>query len=156
MEKTIKVARYRSFPYIVNYLTNGGTKTYQWAGSKGKKVDIKPIPEEVVDYLMMNSACFRQGDLVIIEDTEDAKELVENIDDVDQYKNNSQNKDEITKILTGNFNKMKSELNKVTNKDQKKFIVDTAKEIKLDSDSKLKFIAEWFGVKRDILFSDED
>ncbi len=157
MAKTIKVARHRSFPYVVNYPSgNGNFKTYQWAGSKGSKVDTKHIPEEVIDYLLMNSSCFRQGDLVIIEDSQEAKEVVENIDDVDEYKNNSQSKEDITKILKGNYKKMESELKKVTNNDQKKFIVDIAKEIGLDSNAKLKFISEWFGVKQDILFSDED
>lgn len=154
MEKTIKIARYRSIPYTVNYTTSGGIKTYQWAGSKGNKSDIKAIPHEVVEYLLMNSACFRQGELVIIEDSEDAKEIVENIDDHESYKSNSHSKEEITKLLEGNFMKMKSELNKITNKDEKRFVVDTAKEIKLDSNSKLKFIAEWFGVNQDILFED--
>jgi hypothetical protein len=156
MAKTLKVARHRGAPYTVNYPTNGGLKTYQWTGSKGNKEDIKEIPSEAVDYLLMNSACFRLGELVIIEDSEEAKEVVSNIDEVEEYKNNSQSKKEITKILEGNFMKMKSELNKITNKDQKKFVVEVAKEIKLDSNSKLKFISEWFGVSQDILFSDED
>lgn len=154
MEKSIKIARHRAFPYVVNYITNGGTKTYTWSGTKGNKVDIKEIPEEVVDYLLMNSSCFTRGELVIIEDTPEAKELVENIDDVEEYKNNSQSKEEIVKFLEGNFNKMKSELNKITVKDQKKFIIDVAKEIKLDSNSKLKFISEWYGVSQDILFGE--
>lgn len=155
MENIIKVARYRTAPYIVNYPTNnGGIKTYQWSGSKGDKVDIKPLPQEVVDYLLINSACFRLGELKIIEDTPVAKEVVESIDDVEEYLNNTHTKEEAVKILEGNFNKMKTELKKVTNKDEKKFFVDVAKEIKLDSNSKLKYIAEWYGVKQDILFDE--
>ncbi len=151
----VKVARYRTTEYYVNYPTNnGGIKTYTWSGSKGKKVDIKPIPMEVIDYLTVNSRCFKEGELKIIEDTPVAKEVVETIPDKEEYEANSHSKDEIEKLLSGNFNKMKSELGKITNKDEKKFVVETAKEIKLDSNSKLKFIAEWYGVKQDILFED--
>jgi hypothetical protein len=152
--KTIKIARYRTSPYIVNYITNGGIKTYQWAGSKGNKVDIKEIPQEVVEYLLMNSACFREGELKIIEDTPEAKEAVSNIDDIEEYRNNTHSKEEAKKILEGNINKMKSELNKITNKDEKKFFIEVAKEIKLDSNAKLKFLSEWYGVQQDILFED--
>lgn len=153
-ENTVKVARYRNTPYIVNYRTHGGIKTYQWAGSKGNKVDIKNIPEEVINHLLMNSACFREGDLKIIEDSDAAKEVVSNIDDVEEYLNNTHSREEALKILEGNFNKMKSQLNKIKNKSEKKFFVDVAKEIGLDSNSKLKFISEWYGVKQDILFGE--
>jgi hypothetical protein len=156
MEKTIKVARYRTSPYIVNYITNGGMKTYAWSGSKGKKVDIKEIPVEVVDWLVMNSACFRDGELAIIEDSEEAKEIVENIDDVEEYRNNTHSKEEIIQLLNGNINKMKSALNKITNKGEKKFVIEVAKEIKLDSNAKLTFLADWYGVKKDILFDDTE
>jgi hypothetical protein len=151
----IKIARYRTSPYIVNFLSNGGsTKSYSWTGSKGNKIDIKPIPEEVVDWLVMNSVCFRDGELAIIEDTEQAKEIVTNIDDVEEYKNNTHSKEQAIKILEGNINKMKAELKKVTNKGEMKFFIDVAKEINLDSSSKQSFLAEWFGVKKDILFGE--
>jgi hypothetical protein len=64
MEKTIKVARHRTSQYTVNYPTNnGGVKAYIWAGSKGKKVDTKELPSEVVEYLLLNSLCFKEGEL---------------------------------------------------------------------------------------------
>lgn len=148
----IKIARYRTTPYIVNFTTNGGIKTYSWTGSKGSKIDTKPVPEEVVDWLVMNSVCFRDGELAIIEESEQAKEIVSNIDDIEEYKNNTHSKDQAVKILEGNINKMKSELKKITNKDEKKFFVDVAKEINLDSSAKQTFLAEWYGVKKDILF----
>jgi hypothetical protein len=150
----IKIARYRTTPYIVNFITNGGTKTYSWTGSKGNKVDIKSIPTEVVDWLVMNSACFREGELAIIEETEVAKEIVSNIDDVEEYRNNTHSKEDAVKILEGNINKMKSELKKISHKGEKKFFIDVAKEIKLDSNAKLTFLSEWYGVKKDILFED--
>ena len=150
----IKIARYRTSPYIVNHITDGGTKVYSWSGSKGNKVDIKEIPEEVIDRLMMESVCFREGELVIIEEDEKAKELVSNIDDLEEYRNNTHSKEEVVKILEGNYKKMEAELNKITNKDEKKFIIDVAKEIKVDSNAKLTILANWFGVKRDILFGE--
>ncbi|MED1863235.1 hypothetical protein P4V41_07185 [Fictibacillus nanhaiensis] len=150
----IKIARYRTSPYIVNFITNGGTKVYSWSGSKGKKVDIKPIPQEVVEWLTMNSVCFRDGELAIIEENKEAKEIVENIDDLEEYRNNTHSTEEAIKILEGNVNKMKAELKKITNKDEKKFFIDTAKEIKLDSNAKLTFLADWFGIKKDILFDE--
>lgn len=154
MGNEIKIARYRTTPYHVNYNMNGLLKSYTWAGSKGTKVDVKSIPQEVVDYLLMNSVCFKEGELAIIEDTEEAKEVVSYIEDVEEYRNNTHSKEDAIKILEGNFSKMKSELGKITNKGEKKFFIDTAKEIKLDSNAKLKFLAEWYGVKQDILFGD--
>ncbi|MGG2091247.1 hypothetical protein AB1283_00590 [Bacillus sp. S13(2024)] len=148
----IKVARYRTTPYVVNFITTSGTRTYSWLGSKGNKIDIKPIPTEVLDWLVMDSVCFRDGELVIIEESEEAKEIVSNLDDVEEYKNNTHSKEEVIKILEGNFNKMKSELGKITNQSEKKFFIDTAKEINLDSNGKLTFLSEWYGVKKDILF----
>ena len=150
-EKLIKVARNRNYPFKVNYyMSNGNIKTFEWAGSKGNKVDIKPIPEEVVQHLIMNTIAFTDGELYIIEDTETAKEIVTNIDE--QYKLNAHTKEEIIKLLEGNINKMKSELGKVTVKEEKMFVIDVAKEIKLDSASKRDWLAEWIGIKTEMLF----
>lgn len=157
MSKNIKVARHRNFPYVVNYPSdNGNVKMYQWTGSKGNKKDVKDIPEEVVNYLVMNSVCFEDGELVIASDSKEAKEIKDNIGDKESYDNNTQDKDEIKAILESSVKDMKAGLNKITNKDQKKFVVDVAKEIKLDSSAKQKFIAEWFGVKQDILFAEDE
>lgn len=150
----IKLARYRTTPYVVNMETNGGLKSYSWSGSKGKKHDTKEVPEEVVDWLTMNSVCFNDGELVIVGESKKAKELVSNIDNVEEYENNTHSRDEAVQILEGNTNSMKSELNKITNKDEKKFFIEIAKEIELDSNAKLTFLAEWFGVKKDILFGE--
>ncbi|MBX6361875.1 MAG: hypothetical protein IRZ03_17585 [Acidobacterium ailaaui] len=152
-EKMIKVARHRTHSYVVNYPTNNGTmKTYTWSGSKGNKIDIKELPVEVVDYLTINSLCFKDGELRIVEDSPEAKEIVENFPDKEDYEANSHEKQEIEKLLSGNINKMKSELKKIENKDEKKFVIEVAKEMKLDSNSKLKFLSEWYGVPQDILF----
>lgn len=151
---TVKIARLRNFPYTVNYTVNGGLKTYQWAGSRGDKQDTKEIPAEVVDWLIMTSRCFKDGELKIIEDSAEAKDFVSNIDDIDSYNNNTHTRDEIIKILQGNFNKMKATLEKITVHSEKQYVLDVAKEIKLDAASKQKFIAEWIGAPVDVLFDE--
>lgn len=152
--KTIKLARYRNYPYIVNYISvDGFKKTYEWSGSKNGIVDIKEIPEEVVQHLMMNTVTFSDGELKVIEDNDEAKEVVDNLGE--EYKNNSHSKEELTKLLEGNFLKMKSEINKITDKLELAYIIDIAKEIKLDSNSKLAFLAEKMNIPQDILFDKE-
>lgn len=155
-QKTLKVARYRNSPYTVNFITNGGLKTYQWASSKTNKTDVKALPSEVVDWLLMNSVTFSEGELVIVEETEEAKEAISNIDDTEKYENNTHSREEIVKILEGNFMKMKSELGKITVLQEKQYVVDVAKEIKLDSSSKQKYLADWLDVPVDILFVDDN
>lgn len=155
MEKTIKLARYRSNGYIINYPnSNGNIKRYEWVGSKGSKVDIKPVPEEVVDWLLMTSVCFKKGELVVVEDSDEAKEVVENIGDIDEYKNNSHTKDEIIALLKGNINKMKKELGGITSDSEKRFILEIAREISDDiPGGKTKFLSEWLNIPQDVLFS---
>lgn len=150
----IKIARHRTSPYFINYEMNGGMKNISWTGSKGTKTDIKLVSEEIVDWLIMNSACFRDGELAIIEDNAKSTEVASNIDDVEEYKNNTHSKEDVIKLLKGNINKMKSELKKVTNKGEMRFFIETAREIELDSNAKLTFLADWFGVKKDILFGE--
>jgi hypothetical protein len=151
----IKVGRYRNIGYSVNYpMNNGMMKRYEWSGIKGDKVDIKSLPEEVVQWLLMNSCCFRDGDLKVIEDTPEAKEVVENIDEIDKYKSNTHSRDEVIKLLNGNYKKLEAELKKM-NSDEKRFFADTAVEIKLDSATKQRLIADSLNIPVDILFEDE-
>lgn len=155
MEKLIKLARYRTTPYVVNYRTSGGTKRYEWSGSKGTKHDIKRVPEEVVDWLSMNTRCFKNGQLVIIEEDEVTKDLVDNIVDREEYENNTHTKEEVLKILQGNYKKMEKELGEITSPDEKKFVVDVAKEIAEDlTAGKQKMLAEWVGISKDLLFDE--
>jgi hypothetical protein len=155
MDKMIKLERRRLTPYFVNYNNNGRLEPYQWTGSKKGQRDIKEVPEYVVNWLLINSVCFKDGELAIVEDTEEAKEIKENIADIVEYENNSHSREEIVSLLTGNFLKMKSELGKITAIGEKQFIINIAKEIKLDSASKRKWLAEWMNVPEDILFSEE-
>lgn len=152
----IKLARYRNYPFTVNYATTDGfKKMYEWSGSKGNQIDIKPVPEEVVQYLMMNTVVFSDGELVVIEDdTAETADVIDNLGE--EYKDNAHTRDEIIELLNGNFNKLKSELNKITNKQELGYFCDVAKEIKLDSNSKLALLAELMHIPQDILFNDED
>ena len=84
--KKIKLGRYKLTPYTVRFVDESGmTRQYEWAGMRGEKVDIKPVPEGLVNFLEMNSFCFKQGELKIIEDTKIAKEIVENLTDKEEY-----------------------------------------------------------------------
>lgn len=154
--KEIKVARYRNIPYIYNFATSTGVKRYEWAGSKGDKIDIKLLPEDAVNYLLMNSICFDQGELVIIEDSEEAKEIISNIGDIEGYENNAHTREEVIKYLNGSVKNLKDIIGKVTNKQEVLFIVDVAKEMGLDSSSKQKVLADALNVPVDILFATEE
>jgi hypothetical protein len=157
MEKMIKIERRRNSPYVLNFKNNGNLKRYEWSGSKGIKIDTKELPEDVVNYLLMTSRCFTDGELKIVKDSEIAEELISNIDDIEKYENNTHTRKEIVKILEGNTNSMKKELSKITVSTEKSFVIDVAKEINLDSATKREFLASWMNVPSDVLFtSDED
>lgn len=152
----VKIARLRNTPYVVNIKSEGGLKRYEWTGSKGDKIDSKPIPDEIVNHLLMSSRCFTDGELKILEDSEESKELIENIDDLEQYTDNTHTRADIQKILNLPSNKLKTELNKITVIGEKNFVVEVAKEMGIDSASKRKTIAEWLGTPAEILFDDEE
>lgn len=154
-QKLIKLARNRSYPFVVNFSTSEGfVKVYEWAGSKGSYVDVKEVPEEVVQHLIMNTVTFVDGELTIIEDSDKAKEAVENLPE--EYKNNGHTKEQIIELLNGTIKDLKAELDKIEDKGEINFFVEVAKEIKLDSKGKLKLLAEKINVPEDILFDDEE
>lgn len=149
----IKLARYRNTNYFVRCPLSGGEKQYTWTGAKGTKVDIKEVPEDVFDYLTMNSRCFDNGELVIVQDSEGSKEALENIADIESYENNTHSKDEIEKILKGNFPKMKKSLSEITVDSEKQFVLSVAQEMADElAKGKIDFLAEWMNVDADILF----
>lgn len=153
MSKNIKLARYRNSDYIVRCEIDGNKKVYQWKGSKGKKFDQKSVPEAVIDWLNMNTQALSNGELVILEDNEDTKRLKDDIVEKERYEQNTHTREDIEKVLKGNFPKMKKKLNEITVDGEKQFILDVAEELKDDlPNGKTKFIAEWAGVEHDILF----
>lgn len=147
------LARYRNSDYIVRCEIDGVQKKYTWKGSKGNKIDRKKVPQSVVDWLIMNTVCFSKGALVVEGDKKTIEEIVEEFSDKEEYESNTHSYEEIVKILKGHHKTMEKELKKITVDDEKRFIVDVAKEIQDElTAGKLKFIAEWYGQEYDILF----
>lgn len=140
---SIKLARYKNTPYIVNF----EKKKYTWAGCKGKSVSIKEVSDELVDFLTMQTKAFENGELTIldIDKNEEAKEYVDNMLEKEKYEANSISKEELITLLTGNYKKMEKELNKITSQSTKDFVLSIAQEIGLDSATKQSFIKEWLG-----------
>lgn len=142
MEKVI-LARYKNTDYTVNY----ENKRYLWAGSRGNIVSKKEVPLEVYEWLTMNTTAIKKGELVLDKSNENIEELKENIYEIEEYEVNSISKEEIKKLLEGNYKKMESEFKKITVDSTKRFILDVAREIKLESAAKQKFIKEWMGTE---------
>lgn len=153
MSEKIKLARYRRTPYFVRCEVGGSEKQYTWNGSRGDRVDTKDIPREVVDYLTMNTRCFDQGELVIVEDKEKIDEIKDGIADKDAYEKHIHSREEIEKILKSSLPKMKKSLDEIEIDSEKQFVIDVAQEMSDDLPTgKVKALAEWMGVEKDILF----
>ena len=152
----VKIARYKTIPFTVNYTDNGRTLTYKWLGSKNGKPEIKDIESYVAEWLNYATTTFKEGELVIVDETELGKELKENIADRDKLEDNIHTFEEIKTMLELPITKMKKELAKITFDNEKKFVIEVAKQIKLDSMQKQEFIAEWIEIDRDLLFDIKD
>jgi len=149
----VKLARYRNTNYFVRVPLSGGEKQYTWTGAKGNKVDIKEVPVEVFDYLTMNSICFDQGELVIVGEQEEVEKAKENISNPESYEKNTHTKEDIEKILKGNFPKMKKVLGDITADSEKQFVISVAQEIVEElPKGKVDFLAQWMNTEADLLF----
>ena len=145
MSKMYKIARYRSFEFIVNCPHT--QKVYKFLGSRNGFTDIKELPEETYNWLMSSTTTFTDGELVLVED--EAKEELKNAtyeEEFEKIEANTHTRDEIVKILNGNTNSMKKQLEAITIPEEKRFVVEIAKDIKLDSVAKIDFIKAWSGV----------
>lgn len=153
MQDKIKLARYRNTSYFVRYNADGSNRQYIWNGSKNGKAEIKEVPIEVVQWLQMNSICFDKGELVIVDETDESKEIKDGIVEIETYENNTHTKEDIEKLLTGNINKLKAELKKITVDSEKQFVIDVAISLKDDlTKGKLDALADWMGIDSSILF----
>jgi hypothetical protein len=153
MTEKIKLARHRNTSYFVRYTADGSNRQWSWAGSRNGKIDTKEIPKDVVEWLQMNSTCFDKAELILVEDNEQTKELKDGIVEIESYENNSHSSEEIEKILKGNINKMKSDLNKITVDSEKLFVIGVANTLKEElTKGKLDFLAEWMKIDSSILF----
>lgn len=149
----VKLARYRNTNYFVRVPLSGGEKQYTWTGAKGNKIDIKEVPQEVFDYLTMNSLCFDKGELVIVGEEKEIEEAINNIADPESYEKNVHTKEEIEKILKGNFPKMKKILGEITVDAEKQFVISVAQELVNDlPKGKIDFLAKWMNTEADLLF----
>jgi len=153
-EKKIKIERVRNTQYVCNF--KNPSMTIVWPASKNKQTIIRELSQEHVNELLMNSACFDKGELKIIEDSDEAKEIVKNIANYEAYINNTHSKEDIIKILKATLGKFKSELNKITERNEKAFVVDVAKEIKLDNATKRNYLAKWANMKVEVIFGEID
>lgn len=154
MTEKIKLENHRLSDYYLNYISADKVKSYHFPGAVNGRASSKLVDKDIVENLTMTSDCFKNGDLIIVGDTEVVEDVKEGIADIEQYEANALTREKALSILQGNANKMKAELNKVTSQDSKAFVIDLAKEIKLDSNAKLTFLAEWFGVKKSDLFDE--
>lgn len=141
--KKVTLLRHRGTEYVVNY----ENKKYVWPPSRGNIVSKKDVPMDVYEWLTSYTTAFRFGELVLDKTNENIDELKEHIYEIEDYEVNSISKDEIKKILEGNFKKMESELNKIKLGSTKRFVLDVAKEIKIESAAKQRFIKEWLGTE---------
>lgn len=144
MEKTYKLERKRASMFTVNCPFS--KKIYRFNGSKKGFTDKKDIPEETYLWLLNSTTTFKDGELVISESDEEAiKEFEEQIfeEDLNEIKQNSHSREEIEELLNGNTNSMKAELKKITIAEEKQFVMQVAKDIKLDSKTKMDFLEEW-------------
>lgn len=141
--KKVTLLRHRGTEYVVNY----ENKKYVWPPSKGNIISKRDVPMDVYEWLTSYTTAFRFGELVLDKTNENIDELKELIYEIEDYEANSISKDEIKKILEGNFKKMESELNKIKLDSTKRFVLDVAKEIKIESAAKQRFIKEWLGTE---------
>lgn len=149
-EKLIKIENIKGTEFTVNVPTsNGYIKPYVWKPARLKRRSILDIPEEVYEYIKYNSCTFRDGWLVIAKEETDEvviEEVAADTEDLKVY-----TIEDITKLLNGDVKKLKSELANVDKQVALEF-ARVAKEIKLDSASKKKVIAEKLGHKNNVDF----
>lgn len=166
-EKEVVLIRKQSTPFTVNFPIDGRIKKYKWLGTKGKVLDKKAVPFEVYNWLAMYTTTLEEGCL-IVEDTYDEEviEIKENIDNIENIEKAVLTKEEIETILTtGNHLVLKKELDNLIQglspemiQNQKRYVVNIASELGIDSSAKRKVIAEWAGLNyenSDLIFDKE-
>lgn len=145
MEK-ILLERHKHTDYVVNY----DGKRYQWAGAKNGIVGRKEVPIDVYDWLSMFTNCFKHGELIVNVADEEKDEILNSMNELEEYESNGLTREQIIESLSGNLNKMKKELGAVTSRSTISFIIEVAKEIKVENMNKLKFLKELEGSDRTI------
>lgn len=148
MSETVKLVRKRPSDYTVRY--NNGVKDviYKWVGCKtGAKPFSLSIPREVFDHLNLSGATISSGALVLADEQPNKEEILQEVQGLDEALANSHTAEEIEKLLRGNINTMKKELNLITSR-QEKLFVKQIKEAIAESEglnnTKIEFIDTWF------------
>ncbi|MFJ3388769.1 hypothetical protein [Lysinibacillus sp. NPDC086135] len=154
MNETVRLKREHYGDFIVNYHNGLKNLRYVWRGAEKGKVMSQEVPYELYDWLLYNTTTIRDGELQIAETEPNLEEIKNQIPEVEEYEANSHSKEEVIKLLKGNINKMKSELNKVVSQSEKRFIKAVADELNENEDDGLTkgkndFINEWVRLKSD-------
>ena len=154
----VKVERRRKGSFFVNFPRgNGMYDRYMWNGAKANYKDIKEIPADVVNWLAHQTSTLADGHLVVVEEenmSQEAQQVVENIkEEVKDIDTKTHTYEEIKELLTGHLtNEKKATLSKIETREEKEFVLEVAKDMKLDSVVKQKFIAEMLDVDVDMIF----
>lgn len=141
-DQKVRVARKRGAPYTVNCPRT--KRIFRFAASKKNFEDVKSLPHETYMYLKDETTALDMGELVVVDEVV-SKEFKEQMSEADFEKinENIHSREEVVALLEGNANTMKAELKKITEESEKNFINQVASEIKLDSQAKLTFLAQW-------------
>lgn len=155
--KNVILERRRATDYLVNFNTGFGKPVaYHFAGAKNGRPSKKTVPYEVYDYLVLYTDAVKNGELIIANDpSNNIEELTVGIteEELKEIKDNSHSYDEIVSILNGNINTMKSKLKKITQLEEKRFVVQVMHELKESegfNDKKEAFIKEWSTIDMDV------
>lgn len=143
-EKIIKLENPRSTQYAHRYIFPNGRDemTYTWKPSTEKITIGVEVPDYVYVDIRDNTTAFRKGYLIVAKtEDEEIKEEVAELVDTKVY-----TVKEMQEVLKGNINKIKKEITKETPKSIIEEFVKVAKDMKLDSVSKQKYLAELLGV----------
>jgi len=150
-EKMVLLENRKSRPYTIGHESLRGGK-FQFPPAKNGKPYQKEMSEEIIDFLRRGS-CFEKGNLYIV-DKEYRDEVI-----TEQELLNSHTRDEVLAMLEGTLANLKEAVKGISSDNEKSFIFEVAKEIKLDSKGKRKFLLKWLGLEEtneDLFFGDDE
>lgn len=153
----VKLERLLDTPYEYDYvLPNGMRRSYKWRGAKAGSRSIQEVEDEVFEDMKYHSVALKNKKLVLVIEDDDydslqKQEEIESTMTDEEKEKKVYSVEEIKALLEGNYKKLESVLKK-EDADTVSTFVRVAKEIKLDSASKLAILAELSNVPVDILF----
>lgn len=142
MAKKVILERHRTGEFGI-YLDN---KRISIPGARNGMPGTKEVDKEVYDYLNMQTYTFQMGELVVSSKSLGKNgELLEEMIDKESYEKNALTREEVEEKLNGNTNAMKKWISSIEEVSTKEFILEVAKDIKLDSTAKLKILRDNLG-----------